>query len=150
MYVLDSDVFTAYYTRENPSPPLKYRIESTPYEQLWITAINVEESTNGALKLIRQYNELKDENRARLILAYDLLLKVQLALSRPQVLPFDAAAYAEYVKIPREIEKIVKTRDCRIAAIAVSRGYTVVTINTQDYERIKRAIPVQVVNWAAP
>jgi predicted nucleic acid-binding protein len=148
VYVLDSDVFSLYYVRENPTPPLKYRIESTPYEQIWITAINVEESTKGALKLIQEYNELKDENRIKLTSAYDLLLKVRLALSKPQILDFDAKAYAEYEKIPRGLEKIVKTGDCRIAAIAVSRGYTVVTRNTRHYERIQQVIPVQFVNWA--
>lgn len=148
MYVLDSDVFSLYYVRENPSPPLKFRIESTPYRQLWITAINVEESTKGALKLIQRYNEEKGEKRAGLTLAYDLLLKVKLALSKPQVLPFDDAAYAEYVKIPRGIEKTVKTRDCRIAAIAVSRDFTVITKNTQDFARIQQAIPVKFLDWS--
>lgn len=149
MYILDSDVFSLYFVRENPSPPLRYRIESTPYEQLWITAINVEESMAGALKLIRKYNEARGEERAKLPMAYDLLLKAKLALSRPQILPFDAAAYAEYLRIPREIERIVKTKDCRIAAIAVSRGYRVITKNTRDFERIRAAIPVDFDDWSA-
>jgi predicted nucleic acid-binding protein len=148
VYVLDSDVFSLYFVRENPSPPLKYRIESTPYEQLWITPINVEESIRGALKLIQQYNEAKDDSRARLTFAYDLLLKVKLALSKPQILPFDDKAYAEYAKIPRGLEKTVKTGDCRIAAIAVSRDYTVITKNIRDYARIQTAIPVKFLDWS--
>lgn len=147
MYVLDSDVFTAYYTRENPSPPLRYRIESTPYKDLWITAVNVEESTKGALKLIQKYSEARDGEG--LTSAYDLLLKVQFALTKPQILPFDKAALQEYVKIPRGVEKIVKARDCRIASIAVARGYTVVTFNERDFTRIQAVIPVKFVNWAS-
>lgn len=148
MYVLDSDVFSLYYVRENPSPPLKFNIESTPYEHLWITAVNVEESMKGVCNLIQKYNAAKDKERAKLASAYDLLLKVSLALSKPQMLPFDSAAYLEYAKIPRGIEKIVKTSDCRIAAIAVSLDYTVVTKNIKDFKRIRESITVKFIDWS--
>lgn len=150
MYVLDTCVFSPYYVRENPKPPLKEKIESTPYEELWITAITVEETIQGALRLIREIDNQKLEKQRELPAAYDLLVKVTYALNKPQILPFDKAAFDVYKTIPEKVRK-GKTRDCRIAAITVSRGrpFTLVTHNEDDFRDIKRnALPqLDFVNW---
>jgi tRNA(fMet)-specific endonuclease VapC len=141
VYVLDTCVFSPYFIRENSQPPLKERIESTPFEDIWITAITHEEAIQGAFKLINKYESLKIESQDKLIWAYDLLGQVVFALTKPQLLSFSDAAFAVYRGIPERVRK-GRTRDCRIASIAVSQDYTVVTHNIDDFSEIKsKALP---------
>ena len=150
MYVLDTCIFSLYFVRENPTPPLKEKILATPDTELWITSITVEEGLDGAFTLIRKRDALPIHRQDSLVLAYDLLEKVFFALHRPQHLPFDAAAFAVYKTIPSTVRK-GRTRDCRIASVAVSMGYTVVTRNTEDFKEIKKALPsLQFVDWSRP
>lgn len=150
MYVLDTCIFSLYFVRENPTPPLKEKILATPDNELCITSITVEEGLSGAFTLIRKRDGLQIHQQASLVDAYSLLNTVFFALHRPQHLPFDSAAFAVYKTIPTNVRK-GRTRDCRIASVAVSLGYTVVTRNTEDFEVIKKALPsLRFVDWSRP
>lgn len=131
MYVLDNDIYTLYFTRESPQPVLESRILSTPPEQIWISVVTAEESIKGAFKLIKDY-----QNSARVTLGYQFLSKTLFALTKYQILPFDDAAYEAFQQIPLDIRRNIKTRDSRIAASALSRGFTVVTRNIQHFEQV--------------
>ena len=131
MYVLDSDIYTLYFTRESPQPILERRILSTPPEQVWISIVTAEESIRGAFKLIKD-----NQNTARITLGYQFLSKTFRAFSQYQILPFDDDAYTAFHAIPIEIRRNMKTRDSRIAASALSRGFTVVTRNLQHFQQV--------------
>ena len=131
MYVLDNDIYTLYFTRESPQPILERRILGTNPSLIWISVVTAEESIRGAFKLIKDY-----QNTARVTLGYQFLSKTLFALKQYQVLDFDGAAYTEFQKIPIEIRREIKTRDSRIAASALSRGYIVVTRNLQHFEQV--------------
>ncbi len=66
-----------------------------------------------------------------------------------RILPFDstaARAYAEIASGRRRAGRSVGEADCQIAAIARSRGFTVITRNIQDFEDIS----IEVVDpWTA-
>jgi tRNA(fMet)-specific endonuclease VapC len=55
--------------------------------------------------------------------------------ARMNVLPFDAEAAATFVHL-RQSGVRVGTMDLRIGSIALVRGFTVLTRNTVDFERI--------------
>lgn len=52
-----------------------------------------------------------------------------------QVLPFDAAAAAEFASL-RARKVRIGTMDLRIAAIAVTRNLTVLTRNSRDFTQV--------------
>lgn len=131
MYVLDNDIYTLYFTRESPQPILERRILGTDPNLIWISVVTAEESIRGAFKLIKEY-----QNTEKVTLGYQFLSKTLSALKQYQILPFDAEAYAAFKNIPIEIRREIKTRDSRIAASALSRGYRVVTRNKQDFEQV--------------
>jgi predicted nucleic acid-binding protein len=131
VYVLDNDIYTLYFTCESTQPILERRILSTPPEQIWISIVTAEESIRGAFKLIKD-----NQNSARVTLGYRFLSKTLFALRQYQILPFDEDAYAAFQTIPIEIRRSIKTRDSRIAASALSRGYTVVTRNVQHFQQV--------------
>lgn len=131
MYVLDNDIFSLYFTRESPQPTLERRILATPNEHLWISVVTAEESIRGAFKLIKD-----NQQTARVTLGYQFLSKILFAVNQYQVLPFDEAAYAAFQNINIEIRREIKTRDSRIAASALSRGFKVITRNDQHFGKV--------------
>ncbi len=135
MYLLDNDIFSLYFTRESPQPILERRILETPNEHLWISVVTAEESIRGAFKLIKDHQQT-----ARVTLGYQFLTKILYALNQYQILPFDNVAYTSFQSIPIHIRRHIKTRDSRIAASALSRGYTLVTRNLQHFQQVPRLI----------
>lgn len=63
-----------------------------------------------------------------------------------QVLPYDAAAVAEFSRLRRQKIR-VGTQDLRIASIALSKNATVVTRNTRDFVRVPN---LKIVDWSVP
>lgn len=142
MYVLDTDVFSYYFVRDSANECLRHNIESTPYERLWITTITIEEALHGVIKLVETYEKSTvEEEKAKIVFAYSLFPDVLEAINKPQTLAFDNAAYVEYLNLPSELTRN-KERDCRIACVAVSRNYTLVTNNSRHFPEIQRAFNV--------
>lgn len=131
MNLLDSDTFSLYFTRETPQPTLEARILETDDSLIWISVVTAEESIRGAFKVIQN-----NQNTPRVTLGYDFLSKALYALGLYQILPFDADAFAAFQNIPIEIRRAIGTRDSRIAASALSRGFTVITRNLEDFQRV--------------
>ena len=73
---------------------------------------------------------------------------VEDTISPYEVIPFDNAASGVYGRIRAELEaegKIIGANDLIIAATVLSRGGTLVTNNTKEFERIKG---LQLENWS--
>lgn len=99
----------------------------TPYGDIWVCIISVEEAIEGARKLIYK--------KRQVVAGYALLTRVFIHYSRFQILPFDEAALKAFEAFPKEA-KLVSKADRQIAATAVARNYTVVTRNLRDFSRI--------------
>lgn len=80
--------------------------------------------------------------------AEELLYKIEtMAWAQLQIVSFDFAAAQTYGRLRALLEKQGKTvaeTDLRIAAIAVSRGFTLVTGNVRDFRHIEE---LQIENW---
>lgn len=137
MYILDTNVLRVIFGNRGTQPLLESRIKQTPYEQLYISIVSVEEVLRGTLELFRRY-----EREQKLPQAFTFVENLLLDLSDYQILPFDNPANERYRGMPAEAKRRGKG-DCRIAASALVRGYKVITRNEADF----RAIGVACENW---
>lgn len=135
MYILDSDGFS-HISRYGQQKPLGRRIATLQSsEQPFLSIITVEEALEGRLKQIRNSN-----NFTELARYYGYLQQTFDELKKYEILPFSDEAQRIYDAIPRSVKKD-RAHDCRIAAIAVSVDMTVLTMNTEDFSRIKEVLP---------
>ena len=130
MYLLDTDTVSLLLGHASAYPQLVTRTRAVPDDELFVSIITVEEVLRGALDLVRKSHRTPKEPDA-----YAFFLRQLQHLRTFQVLPFDAAAHARFLALPPEVRRR-GPQDCRIACIAVSRGFTVVTRNTRDFARI--------------
>lgn len=131
MYCFDTDVLS---TTMRAVPPLALirRLAALPAAQQYTTAISVGELLYGVARTPRA--DLAGRIRALL----------QSAIT---VLPFDAAAAAEYATLRTELERAGRPLagpDLRIAAIALARDLTLVTGNGRHFDRVPG---LRVENW---
>jgi tRNA(fMet)-specific endonuclease VapC len=99
-------------------------------DEVGVSVVSVQEQARGCLNLINQAG-----TPPQLLRGYDLLFRVIDFFRDFVLVPFDAAALAEYDRLSA-LKLRVKTMDLRIAAIARSRGLTVVTRNLSDFARV--------------
>ncbi len=145
MYILDSDVLGFYLNNPDNHPHLSKNIEDADAKGLLCTSIvTVEEVLAGRINHLRTAHVQKDEYS--LLEAYRYLLEFVCEMPKFLILPFDEAAYAEFKGMPKPLIK-GSVNDCRIAAIAISRDYIVVTNNRKDFSRIEAATSVKVEYW---
>lgn len=128
--MLDTDIFSNFILAERNYPALRRKILQTAADQICISVVMVEELLKLLLNNI-QRNWDKPDIVSRNADFQDFLNQV----SQLQCLPFDEAAYQQFLKIPHASRKR-HPRDCRLAAIALSRGCIVVTRNTRHFENI--------------
>lgn len=84
--------------------------------------------------------------QSRLIAAYDRLQGMASFLPEWQTLPFDHTAAHTFTDLVKRKTRI-STSDLRIAAIALSRGFTVVTANVRHFRQVP-SLSVQ--DWTKP
>jgi len=105
-------------------PPLARRLASVPPEQAWFCSVVKEELYHGA----RKYGDR---------LAREAMLR-ELFASHGSV-PFDDAAAEESARLRHLLEargEVIGPHDLQIAAIALTRDWTIVTANTGEFSRI--------------
>ncbi|MEZ4299252.1 MAG: type II toxin-antitoxin system VapC family toxin [Polyangiaceae bacterium] len=122
-WVLDTDC-CSYALRDQHG--MRSAISARPLVRLYVTTITVAEAWAGSLK---------SQHRDRLIALWDAFL----APFGDRILPFDEAAAKEYGAIRAHLEargKMIGDRDCMIAAIARSRGFSLVSHNSAEHRRI--------------
>jgi len=100
-----------------------------------------EEQIRGRLAVVAKLHGASPDRVAQ---SYADFLATLAELRKFQVLPYSAAAEAVYQSWPAKVKKI-GTRDCRIAASAITNGLIVVTRNRQDFEQIPG---VKIEDWS--
>jgi tRNA(fMet)-specific endonuclease VapC len=130
-YCFDTDVISATI---KPPPPLHLirRLATVPAAEQFTTSITVGELIYGARRVGRE----------------SLTTRVEAVVRGAQtVLPFDTVAARRFGELKAELERRgepLAEPDLRIAAIAVSRGLTLVTRNVQHFRRVPG---LAVENW---
>ena len=135
MYVLDTDTLSN-LTRRAPSGALIAKLANAPADQLFTSSITLGELVHGA-------SRLRDRAAA-------LLERIErLALPNLEILPFDEQAARRYGELRARLERQgtpIGEGDTRIASIALSHGFIVVTANLRYYQRVP---DLRVENWLA-
>ncbi len=131
IFMLDTDI-CIYIIKRKPASVLK-RLESLQTGQLAMSAITFAELMSGAKK-----SQHVEENLARLNALGELL----------DIRPFDKQATVCYGDVRSSLEKRGETiggNDLLIAAHALSLGWTLVTNNEREFNRIEG---LKIENWA--
>lgn len=133
MYCFDTDVLSAVLRRDPPLHLIRRLAQVPPTDQA-TTTINLGELLYGAAK--RGSERLALQAR-------------EVVSAAATVLPFDAEAAEVYGPLRAQLEREGRRLDepgLRIAAIALSRGLTVVTGNVRHFARVPG---LAVENWLA-
>jgi tRNA(fMet)-specific endonuclease VapC len=138
VYLLDTSIVSNYLDRRRNFPQLLEKILSTPPELIFISIITVEEIIQGALASIQ-----KMKQKSSVIDAYRYFEELFAALHYFQILPYTNEAEQIYQSLSTKVKRI-GTQDCRIAAIARTKEYILVTANVGDFEKIGI---VQIEDW---
>ncbi len=141
VYVFDNDTLTlAFHGNEN----ITRRVLDTPSTDIWLPAPVVEEQLRGRLSLLSSFNPSRPSDSSKTPLAYDLLLETLHFLHGFQYLPYTPEAESLFQSWPAAVKR-VGTRNCRIAATALTHGFVVVTCNTRHFQPIPG---VRLENWS--
>ncbi|MEM7593301.1 MAG: type II toxin-antitoxin system VapC family toxin [Cyanobacteria bacterium P01_A01_bin.83] len=130
MYLLDTSVVSNFLDEKRYYPQLTARILSQPPEQIFISIITVEEILTGALASVQ-----KAKRKSSVTKAYQYFEELFSAIHRFQILPYTSESEATYQSLPAKIKRI-GTQDCRIAAIASAKSFTIITVNVNDFVSI--------------
>ena len=129
MYIFDTDTYSN-FLRGNAL--IRQRVSQVPRGSVYLCAITPEEVLRGRLDYI---NQLRSQQPSKLPAAYDLLLDVVRDLNRASILRYDDDAAQIFSSFPASVKRI-GSQDCRIAAVALANGFTVVTSNTVHFAKI--------------
>jgi predicted nucleic acid-binding protein len=143
VYVLDTDTIGNALHRSDEYPHLVRKIREANQRDLWISVVTAEELIAWGFNRVR---DRRNQIYPRIINAYKILFDRLNDLKPLQILPFDEAAYREFAAIPAVVQNVIGTNDRRIAATALSRGFRVVTHNTQHFRLVPRLL---VEDWTA-
>jgi predicted nucleic acid-binding protein len=127
MIILDTNVISE-LLRPAPEPKVEHWLSAQDGLNVYLTSISEAELRYG-LAIMGN-----GKRRAALIDAVDRILREDLA---GRILPFDSDAAQSYATIAaarRAAGRPIAQADCQIASIAHTRGATVATRNTPDFE----------------
>jgi tRNA(fMet)-specific endonuclease VapC len=130
-FLLDTDHISILQLRSGLEyAQLIARMAQHPPADFVLSVVSFQEQVLGANNYISQAR-----NPVDLIRGYSILDDVLAVFRAMTVLSFDAAAAATYSGLITQRLR-VPTMDLRIAAIALSRGSTVLTRNLRDFRRV--------------
>ena len=127
MYVMDTNVASE-LMRPSPVPAVSAWIAGRDAEELYLSAVSEAELLYGVAVV--------PAGRRRNALEAAMLRWLDTGFAE-RILPFDSAAARAYADIAagrRFAGRPIAPANCRIAAIARSRGMAVVTRNVRDFE----------------
>jgi tRNA(fMet)-specific endonuclease VapC len=132
MYLLDTDVLSNLMKRA-PASALVARLARVPPEDQATSSVTLGELLCGVHRSSRTTSLLERIEET--------------LLAELPILPFDAAAARRYGEIRADLERRgtpIGDADTRVAAIALSRGLTVVTGNERHFRRVPG---LEIENW---
>jgi tRNA(fMet)-specific endonuclease VapC len=131
MVILDTDHLTAIQRQSEPIYTiLTTRIRHLPASDLCTTIISVEEQMRGWLTVIGRSRKIQQE-----IAAYRHLFALLSFFGAIPILEFDEPAATRYLQLRRSRLRL-GSMDLKIAAIAISRGATLLSRNLKDFRRV--------------
>ncbi len=139
MYLLDTDTVSNLLEVRRTASTLRDRVLEEPLDDLAICIVTVEEVLRGVLDTLRRSQMRKQH----IVEAYEELRVVYSQLYRFHVQPYTHEADIVFRTLPPSLLRN-GANDCRIAAIALAHGYTVVTANTRHFSKIPG---LQVKDW---
>lgn len=115
-----------------PNPVIIDRVSKTLPGSVYLCAVTPEEMLRGRLNAI---NQARAGQETRLPLAYDFLMDLIHELNRVSILRYDNDAVQIFRDFPASVKR-AGSQDCRIAAVALANGFTVITSNTRHFAQI--------------
>ncbi len=142
VFVLDTDTYSQYVRGQQQ---IQRRMAEQPSTSIYLSAITAEELFKGRLKSIQQARERDSPLISR---AFDGLIELSRQMESfrqaGRMLRYDEAAEQLFQSWPNALKR-AGSQDCRIAAVAIVHGFTVVTANTRHF----RAIPgLPLADWS--
>ena len=132
MFLFDTDTLSEIMKRD-PSPSLLEKLDTTPREHQFTSAVTIGELVFGAERSPRRDHFMMQLHHV--------------VLPMLVVLPFDHGAAEIYGKLRADLELAgtpLQIPDLQIAAVAIQHNLIVVTGNVRHFGRIKR---LTVQNW---
>ena len=130
-HMLDTDTVSILQWPQSPeNPPLVANINLCGPANVGASIVSFHEQVLGAHN---QINSARDH--AGMIRGYEILERTLTAFARLAVLPFDAAAAAEFDSL-KGAKIRVGTMDLRIAAVALANKLVLVTRNARDFAQV--------------
>jgi tRNA(fMet)-specific endonuclease VapC len=131
MYLLDTDHIAIIQRRTQPEfSSVLARVSQHPQTEFFTPIVSFHEQVLGWNAYI---NRARDQEG--IIRAYAMFDRILADFSVAQVAPFDRAA-AQVFDSLRQRSIRIATMDLRIAAIALSRGATLLTRNLTDFRKV--------------
>jgi tRNA(fMet)-specific endonuclease VapC len=137
MHILDTDTLTHLHAGH---PRVAANLQKLQDPHVAITIITKVELLRGRIDYL-----LKADSGEGVLRAYELLARTEELLAQVQVLPFDAAAAAQFdrLRVQSNLRKVGRA-DLLIASIALAQRATVVTRNIRHFRQFAA---LAVVNW---
>jgi tRNA(fMet)-specific endonuclease VapC len=129
-YLLDTNMVRAILSGDSN---VAKRVLATPFEDIFLSVVAVEEMTRGRLAELNDARENK--SRVSIETAYTWFLETLHLVHRFQILNYTDAAETAYRDFPASLKRIGR-QDCRIAAQALTEGFVVVTRNTVHFSQV--------------
>lgn len=131
MIVLDTDHLSTLKHADSPKfVQLASKMADAEDQDFVTTVISLEEQMRGWLARIKQAKQIVNE-----IVPYDELIALVDFFKLWVVLPFDAPAVVHFSELKQQ--KIsIGTMDLKIASIAIANDATLLTANTQHFEKV--------------
>jgi tRNA(fMet)-specific endonuclease VapC len=127
--ILDTDTYTLLQAEKNPNDSILAR-RVLAAEDVCVTIITFEEQMRGWLAFIAK---ARDEQRR--IFAYGRLTEMLNDFRDIRVIGFEPEASFHFERL-RKAKLRIGTMDLKIGAIALAHSATLITRNTDDFERI--------------
>ena len=139
LYVLDTDHITLL---QRNHPAVISHFTALPPEVIAATVVSAMEQVRGRLAQIH-----RAKTAPEVVKAFARFQEALTFYRTVPVLPYDETAAAHFARLRQTLQRRPGTQDLRIAAIALSRGATLVTRNQRDFQGIAG---LRLEDWSAP
>ena len=131
MYLLDSDILSIIQDRHGEEfRRIEVRMASVDPRAVFVSIVTFQEQASGWDNYVR-----KARTSSGVVHGYQMFERLLSEFLRLNILSFDDAGAHIFDNLKRQKVR-VGTMDLRIASIALSHDFTVVTRNTIDFDRV--------------